>query len=109
MLAEDPSVFGLIYILKFSCNVSYFIGQVSKNTSSNVVTLCLGAPSDVISLVICEVCPKGRGCNGYKIYPFHSIVFTHYGLYCITFIHCALFVSCLVEVATFGCSSVATV
>src|ERR1700729_4248724 len=35
MLAEDPSVFGLIYTLKFSCNSSYFIGQVSKNTSLN--------------------------------------------------------------------------
>jgi hypothetical protein len=35
MLAEDPSVFGLIYILKFSYNFSYFIVQVSKNTSSN--------------------------------------------------------------------------
>jgi hypothetical protein len=35
MLAEDPSAFGLIYILKFSCNFTYFIVQVSKNTSSN--------------------------------------------------------------------------
>jgi hypothetical protein len=35
MLAKDPSVFGLIYNLKFSCNFSYFIGHVSRNTSSN--------------------------------------------------------------------------
>ena len=45
MLAEDPSAFGLIYILKFSYNFSYFIGQVSKNTSSNcgnTTRRCLG-------------------------------------------------------------------
>ena len=35
MLAEDPLIFGLIYILKFSYNFSYFIGQVSKNISLN--------------------------------------------------------------------------
>ena len=35
MLAGDPLAFGLIYILKFSCNSSYFIGQVSKNISLN--------------------------------------------------------------------------
>jgi hypothetical protein len=35
MLAEGPSAFGPIYILKFSCNFNYFIGQVSKTTSSN--------------------------------------------------------------------------
>ena len=32
-LAEDPLVFDLIYILKFSCNFSYFIWKFSKNTS----------------------------------------------------------------------------
>jgi len=33
MLAEDPSVSSLIYMFKFSHNSSYFIGQVSKNSS----------------------------------------------------------------------------
>ena len=33
MLAEDPSVFSLIYILKIFCNFSYFIWKVGKNTS----------------------------------------------------------------------------
>src|ERR1700691_4507155 len=44
MLTEDPSDFGLIYILKFSCNFNYFIGQVSKNTSSN----CGNTTSEVL-------------------------------------------------------------
>jgi len=33
ILAEDPSASGLIYVLKFSCNSTYFIWKVSKNTS----------------------------------------------------------------------------
>ena len=33
ILAEDPLASGLIYVLKFSCNSTYFIWKVSKNTS----------------------------------------------------------------------------
>ena len=33
ILAEDPSAFGSIYILKFLHNCSYFIWKVRKNTS----------------------------------------------------------------------------
>ena len=55
MLAEDPSVFGLIYILKISCNFSYFIGQVSKNTSLNcgntIQMSCMKSVLDNFSLV----------------------------------------------------------
>ena len=43
MLAEDPSAFGLIYVLKFSHDSSYFIWKVSKNTSyswDNATTMC---------------------------------------------------------------------
>jgi hypothetical protein len=39
MLAEDPPAFGLIYVLKFPHNSSYFIWKVSKNTSLAEATL----------------------------------------------------------------------
>jgi hypothetical protein len=52
MLAEDPSNFGLIYVLKFSHNSTYFIWKVSKNTTLGY-HIC---PAISFGLIVVHLC-----------------------------------------------------